>query len=230
MIFMIFQLSISANLSVRRTSLRDLPPMTGICLHKIYFQNYFGRSSTFIYVSLRQRRHLGGGGIAPKEKEKKERKKKKEKEKRKQRKKKGTMNSVKLLHIKWCFFQFFNSPVALKNEKNVWPPRKSWNDAPGLRPSCRYPSDCSSACPLVLRRSIHTSSFRASIGPSSFRPSIHSSIRPSVCPFIRPTMTGCLLKYLQCMSPFYSSSFQCQWHRSNPDLPISYSSSPGETK
>ena len=25
------------------------------------------------------------------------------------------MNNVKLLHIKCCFFQFFNSPVALKN-------------------------------------------------------------------------------------------------------------------
>ena len=41
------------------------------------------------------------------------------------------MNSVKLLHIKCCLFQFFNSPVALKNTKKIWPPpRKSWNDAP----------------------------------------------------------------------------------------------------
>ena len=27
------------------------------------------------------------------------------------------MNNVKLLHIKCCFFQFFNSPVTLKNIK-----------------------------------------------------------------------------------------------------------------
>ena len=27
------------------------------------------------------------------------------------------MNNVNLLHIKCCFFQFFNSPVALKNVK-----------------------------------------------------------------------------------------------------------------
>ena len=30
------------------------------------------------------------------------------------------MNNVKLLHMKCCFFQFFNCPVALKN-KNFWP-------------------------------------------------------------------------------------------------------------
>ena len=34
------------------------------------------------------------------------------------------MNNVKLLHIKCCFFQFFNSPVALKNKKNVCPPQE----------------------------------------------------------------------------------------------------------
>ena len=34
------------------------------------------------------------------------------------------MNNVKLLHIKSCFFQFFNSPVALKNLKNVAPKEK----------------------------------------------------------------------------------------------------------
>ena len=32
------------------------------------------------------------------------------------------MNDVKLLHIKCCFFQFFNSPLALKNKKNLLPP------------------------------------------------------------------------------------------------------------
>ena len=31
---------------------------------------------------------------------------------------------------KVLFFQFFNSPVALKNLKKCCPPRKSWNDAP----------------------------------------------------------------------------------------------------
>ena len=35
--------------------------------------------------------------------------------KKKKERKKGTMNNVKLLHIKCCFFQFLNSPVALKN-------------------------------------------------------------------------------------------------------------------
>ena len=34
------------------------------------------------------------------------------------------MNSVKLLHIKCCFFQFFNSPMALKNKKNLAPQEK----------------------------------------------------------------------------------------------------------
>ena len=34
------------------------------------------------------------------------------------------MNNVKLLHIKCCFFQFFNSPVALKNIKKIWPPQE----------------------------------------------------------------------------------------------------------
>ena len=34
------------------------------------------------------------------------------------------MNNVKLLHIKCCFFQFFNSPVALKNLKKFRPPQE----------------------------------------------------------------------------------------------------------
>ena len=34
------------------------------------------------------------------------------------------MNDVKLLHIKCCFFQFFNSLVALKNKKNFPPQEK----------------------------------------------------------------------------------------------------------
>ena len=49
-----------------------------------------------------------------------------------EKRKKGTMNNVKLLHTKCCFFQFFNSPVALKNKINS-PPKKKlkwrpWSD------------------------------------------------------------------------------------------------------
>ena len=86
-----------------------------------------------VFLRQPQRRHLGGlGAVAPppsrkKKKRKKERKKEKKKKKKKKKKKekKGTMSNFKLLHIKCCFFQFFNSPVALKNKKNVGPPRKS---------------------------------------------------------------------------------------------------------
>ena len=80
--------------------------------------------------SFTQRRHLGGAGGRRPRKKKEKRKKKRKKEKKR---KKGTMNSVKLLHIKCCFFQFFNSPVALKNLKKICPPpRKSCNDAPAF--------------------------------------------------------------------------------------------------
>ena len=34
------------------------------------------------------------------------------------------MNNFKLLHIKCCFFQIFNSLVALKNEKKFGPAKK----------------------------------------------------------------------------------------------------------
>ena len=60
----------------------------------------------------------GGWGPLP------PRKKKKRKKKEKKKRKKGTMNNVKLLHIKCCIFQFFISPVALKNLKKIWPPKK----------------------------------------------------------------------------------------------------------
>ena len=68
----------------------------------------------------------GGPSPPPPRKKKKERKKEKREKKRekKRKRKKGTMNDVKLLHIKCCFFQFFNSLVALKNEKICWPPPK----------------------------------------------------------------------------------------------------------
>ena len=42
------------------------------------------------------------------------------------------MNNVKLLHIKCCFFQFFNSPVALKNLKNSWPSQEKVEMTPLL--------------------------------------------------------------------------------------------------
>ena len=78
-----------------------------------------------------QGRHLrgAGGAVAPqgkrkKEKKKERKKKKEEKMEKKTERKKGTMNNVKLLHIKCCFFQFFNSPVALKNLKKIWPPKE----------------------------------------------------------------------------------------------------------
>ena len=85
------------------------------------------RQREHLQSGANQRRHLGGWETVPpgrkrkKEKKKKRKKKRKKREKREKRKK-GTMNSVKLLHIKCCFFQFFNSPVALK--KNNSPPRE----------------------------------------------------------------------------------------------------------
>ena len=84
-----------------------------------------------------QGRHLrGAGGPSPpppiegKRKKKKRKKKQKKREKREKKKKKkkerkkGTMNNVKLLHIKCCFFQFFNSRAALKIKKNFVPQEK----------------------------------------------------------------------------------------------------------
>jgi len=85
-----------------------------------------------------QSRHLGGGwgAVAPKKNEKMKKTEKRErKEKKRETRKKGTMNSVKLLHIKCCFFQFFNNTVALKNIK------KCWHDAPALVPKFMLVSD-----------------------------------------------------------------------------------------
>ena len=88
-------------------------------------------NSGLFFIRNNQGRHLRGlGAVAPpKEKRKKEKRTKKEKkekkrEKKKEKEKKETINYVKLLHIKCCFFQFFNSPVAMKNLKNFWPPKK----------------------------------------------------------------------------------------------------------
>ena len=87
-----------------------------------------------------QGRHLrGAGGPSPPQGKRKKEKKKEKKEKRekkrekKKERKKGTMNNVKLIHIKCCFFfQFFNSPVALKNTKKFWPPKKKLKWRPWL--------------------------------------------------------------------------------------------------
>ena len=87
------------------------------------------KSANKVIGSSNQRRHLGEGeAVAPKEKEKRKKERKKEKIRKKREKrekrKKGTMNSVKLLHVKCCFFQFFNSPAALKNIKKICPQEK----------------------------------------------------------------------------------------------------------
>ena len=85
------------------------------------------------FFEVKHRGVIWGGwrAVAPpppqeKGKRKKERKKEKRerKEKKREKRKKGTMNSVKLLHIKCCFFQFFNSPVAWKNKNKFCPQEK----------------------------------------------------------------------------------------------------------
>ena len=69
---------------------------------------------------------LGSRRPSPREKKKKKRKKKEKREKREKRKKrkKGTKNIVKLLHIKCCYFQFFNSPGPLEFFLNCPLPKK----------------------------------------------------------------------------------------------------------
>ena len=67
--------------------------------------------------TLLQGRHLRGlGRLSPPPPKEKEKKEKKEKEKKEKKRKKGTIKNDKLLHIKCCFFQFFNCPVALKTK------------------------------------------------------------------------------------------------------------------
>ena len=70
---------------------------------------------------------MGGlGAVAPPRKKKKRKKeRKKEKRERKEKKEKKKKGNYELLHIKCCFFKFFNSPVTLKNKKKFGPPRKS---------------------------------------------------------------------------------------------------------
>ena len=68
----------------------------------------------------------GGWGTSPppQGKRKEEKRKNKEKKGKKEKRKKGILNSVKLLHIKCCFFQFFNSPLALKFFFKLPPPKE----------------------------------------------------------------------------------------------------------
>ena len=53
------------------------------------------------------------------------------------------MNNVKLLHITCCFFQFFNSPVALKKLKKISSPKKKLKWRPCIWAwLCRYVIYC----------------------------------------------------------------------------------------
>ena len=69
-----------------------------------------------------QGHHLRGA-VTPQGKRKKKKRKKEKKRRKKKGRKKGTMNNVKLLYVKCCFFEFVNSPVALK-QKKIWPQEK----------------------------------------------------------------------------------------------------------
>ena len=80
-----------------------------------------GRGSTYLSrICNPEASFRGAGGPSPppqgkiKKKKKKKKRKKRKKRETKREKKKGTMNSVKLLHIKRCFFQFFNSPGGIE--------------------------------------------------------------------------------------------------------------------
>ena len=109
-----------------------------VCVRKSFFTR--SRPSRYNYLANRMKEcHIlwrvrsrgviwgGWGAVAPqpsrkKKERKKERKKEKEKREKKKERKKGTMNNVKLLHMKCYFFQLLNSPVALKNLKKFCPP------------------------------------------------------------------------------------------------------------
>ena len=68
---------------------------------------------------------LDGGWRESPPRKKKERKKENEKKRKKRKKEKRELFITPLLlHIKCCFFQFFNSPVALRNEKLLATPKK----------------------------------------------------------------------------------------------------------
>ena len=88
------------------------------------FIQYIGTALLYYMTPPAGASFEGAGAVAlpprkRKKKKRKKKKKKKEKKKNKKRRKMGTMNNVKLLHtysLKCCFFQFSNSPVALKNK------------------------------------------------------------------------------------------------------------------
>ena len=77
----------------------------------------------------------------PRKKKKRKKKRKKGEKREKKERKKGTMNNVKLLHIKCCFFLIFNNPVALKNNKKIWPPKKKlkWRPCRPIHPPMNRP-------------------------------------------------------------------------------------------
>ena len=60
-----------------------------------------------------------GGRPPPKEKEKRKKKREKRKKEKKREKERRQITTYKVL-----FFPIFNSPVALKNTKQFWPPKK----------------------------------------------------------------------------------------------------------
>ena len=101
-------------------------------------------------VSRLEPRGVIWGGWRPSPPRKKKKERKIEKREKKEERKKGTMNNVKLLHIKCCFFQFFNSPVAFKIEIKFGPPKKKlkWrsclNQGP---PALRQAFDLTAICP-----------------------------------------------------------------------------------
>ena len=114
----------------------------------------------------------GAGGPSPPQGKKRKKKRKKKEKRKKEKRKKGTMNSVKLLHIKCCFFQFFNSPVALKNKKKFWLPQEKVEMTP-LEPTCSRILAQGSHSPKVqplyiashCRHSSHLSGLQPSLGP-----------------------------------------------------------------
>ena len=68
----------------------------------------------------------GAGSRPPRKKKKGKKEKRKQKKKKKEKKKERNYEWRQITTYKVLFFfQFFNSPLALKNKKNFGPPRKS---------------------------------------------------------------------------------------------------------
>ena len=98
----------------------------GICDHFSIFHDVMPAVflCTHVCWPIHQGRHLRGLGAAPPRRKKKEKQKEKKKKEEKRKKEGNYMYNVKLLYIKCCFFQFFNSPVALKNKNKFGPHKK----------------------------------------------------------------------------------------------------------